>query len=110
MANTEVTAASEIAVADDKTEDKESRRSQWARRYPPLLSIIVALVIVFAVLPSSLNLPQTNPTQTLEYAPVPPDKKNDTPPQGNLASLGLAGSQSLEGDGALGGGLPALPT
>jgi hypothetical protein len=108
MADVESTAAAEVAVSED-TPEKESRRSQWARRYPPLLSILVALVIVFAVLPSSLNLPQTNPTQTLEYAPVPPDKKDPTPPQqGNLSSLGLAGSASIEGDGAVGGAVGGL--
>lgn len=108
MANAEH-ATDEITVVEDKTE-RESRRAQWARQYPPLLSIVAALLIAFFVLPSSLNLPQTNPTQTLEYAPVPPDKKDDsTPPQGNLSSLGLAGSASLEGDGAQGGKLPALP-
>jgi hypothetical protein len=41
------------------------------------------------VLPSSLKLPQTNPTQTLEYAPVPPTDQDSTPPLGNLGSLGL---------------------
>src|SRR3954466_4463963 len=108
MADVDESAAVEVAAMEDNTE-RDSRRSQWARRYPPLLSIIVALVIVFAVLPSSLNLPQTNPTQTLEYAPVPPDKKDQTPPQqGNLSSLGLAGSASIEGDGAIGGAVGGL--
>ncbi|MBW3668537.1 MAG: hypothetical protein KY443_04915 [Actinobacteria bacterium] len=56
-----------------------------------------AALIVLAVLPSSLNLPQTNPSQTLEYAPVPPDDETPPPPMpGNLSSLGLAGSSSLE--------------
>src|SRR5687768_11157954 len=83
---------------------------EWSRKYPPLVAILVALILAVAVLPSSLNLPQTNPTQTLEYAPVPPEDEEATPPQGNLNSLGLAGSQSIEGEGAvggeLGGGLP----
>jgi hypothetical protein len=55
------------------------------------------MLIALAVLPSSLNLPQTSPATTLEYAPVPPE--DDTPPppsSGNLSSLGLAGSSSLE--------------
>ena len=85
-------------------EPEAATRVSWAKRYPPLLSTIAAMVIALVVLPSSLNLPQTNPTQTLEYAPVPPEESDDPPPpQGNLSSLGLAGSSSLEGDGALGG-------
>lgn len=70
---------------------------QWARRYPPLLAVGVAMLIALAILPSSLNIPQTNPAQTLEYAPVPPDDEAPPPNQsGNLSSLGLAGSSSLE--------------
>ena len=79
------------------------RQSQWARKYPPLLAVGVAVLIALAVLPSSLNLPQTSPATTLEYAPVPPSDENPPPPSGNLSTLGLAGSSSLEGDGALGG-------
>jgi hypothetical protein len=71
--------------------------SRWARRYPPLLSIGVALLIAVAVLPSALNLPQTPPTQTLEYAPIPPDQNSDAPPQGNFSSFGLGQSASLSG-------------
>lgn len=72
----------------------------------------VLLLALLVVLPSSLNLPQSNPSQTLEYAPVPPD--DDEPPSadaGNFGSLSLAGSGGLSGStgeaGAGGGG--ALP-
>ncbi|HVF75858.1 MAG TPA: hypothetical protein VM938_12480 [Acidimicrobiales bacterium] len=78
-------------------ETTRGRPTEWARKYPPLLAVIAAALIVLGVLPSSLNLPQANPSQTLEFAPVPPD--DDTPPpamSGNLSSLGLAGSSSLE--------------
>ena len=78
----------------------------WARKYPPLLALAVALLIAIAVLPSSLNLPQTNPTQTLEYAPVPPDDSNTAPPQGNLSALGLGSSSGLNTTGAPGGSGP----
>jgi hypothetical protein len=64
----------------------------------------VALLIAVAVLPSALNLPQTPPTQTLEYAPVPPDQNSDAPPQGNFSAFGLGRSASVGGGGALGGG------
>ena len=61
------------------------------------------MVLLLAVLPSALNLPQTNPSQTLEYAPVPPED-NSTPPaaNGNFSSLSLAGrnSSTLRGDAA----------
>src|SRR5688572_9734801 len=58
-----------------------------ARDYPPMVIVSISLLALLAMLPSSLNLPQTNPTETLEYAPVPPD--DETPPlqTGNLAAL-----------------------
>ena len=87
--------------------------SEWSRKYPPLITILVALVLAIAVLPSALNLPQTNPTQTLEYAPVPPEDDDVPPPAGNLSSLGLGSSSGVAadaegGDGA-GDDLPPLP-
>src|SRR5205814_610274 len=76
----------------------------WSRKYPPLLALGVAALLMLAVLPNSLNLPQTNPTQTLEYAPVPPDKQSDeVPPSGNLAAVGLGTSSGIKGGGAPGG-------
>ena len=85
--------------------------SDWARRYPPLAAIAVAILLALVVLPSALNLPQTNPSTTLEYAPVPPNDKTPPPPAGNLSSLGLASTSGLQGSGApgtpnLAGGLP----
>ncbi len=68
----------------------------FARDYPPLLVVGAGLLIVLAVLPSSLNLPQTNPTETLEYAPVPPDDAENPPPAGNLSSLGLGTSAGID--------------
>ena len=85
----------------------------WGRKYPPLVTILVALILAIAVLPSALNLPQTNPTQTLEYAPVPPEDSDDPPPAGNLSSLGLGSSSGVaedaEGGEGPGGTLPPLP-
>lgn len=67
----------------------------WVRRYPPLFSMVVAVFIGVTVLPSALNLPQSNPSTVLEYAPVPPD--DDTPPssEGSISSLGLGQSSGL---------------
>jgi hypothetical protein len=110
--NNEIPAQPEGPNDQDLTEGEELQAQRtWARRYPPLISLIAAMLIAVIVLPSSLNLPQTNPTQTLEYAPVPPEDSDNPPPaQGNLSSLGLAGSSGLEGDGAAGGGgAGALP-
>jgi len=56
-------------------------------RYPPLAVVIVALVLTVFALPSALNLPQANPSQTLEYAPVPGDQGQTA--GGNFAGLGL---------------------
>lgn len=77
--------------------------ADWGRKYPPLLAIGVGLLIAAMVLPSSLNLPQTNPTETVEYAPVPPDETLEDPPPSNFAQLGLGTSEGVEGEGASGG-------
>jgi hypothetical protein len=79
--------------------------ARWSRSYPPLALLAVAVVIAAFVLPSSLNLPQSNPSTVLEYAPVPPD--DDQPPdvQGNLSSLGLGSSSTL----GIGGKPPPPP-
>lgn len=91
--------------------DEKSKSNDWARRYPPLLTMLLALVLAVVVLPSSLNLPQTNPTQTLEFAPVPPDDENDDPPAGNAAALGAGDSSTIgaEGTGGEGDGGPPPP-
>lgn len=86
-------------------------RAEWARKYPPLLTIAIALLIAITILPSSLNLPQSNPTETLEYAPVPPNDEDSPPNQtGNFASLGLGRSAGIgSGDGE-GTGKAGAPT
>ena len=72
-------------------------RISGVRDYPPLALAGLVLLLLLAVLPSALNLPQTNPAETLEYAPVPPEDDEDvTPPSGNFASLGLGGSGSFD--------------
>src|SRR5437879_9090935 len=71
-----------------------SRRRRWSRGYPPLILLALAVLAVVIVLPSSLNLPQSNPTTVLEYAPVPPQDKNP-PLQGNESNLGLGTSHTL---------------
>lgn len=74
------------------------------RTYPPLVLAGLAMLLLLAVLPSALNLPQTNPSQTLEYAPVPPEDENVTPPAGNFSSLGLGSSPSPGAAGEPAGG------
>ena len=75
----------------------------WARRYPPLAAVAAALLLLVFALPSALNLPQANPGQTLEYAPVP-GNSTSAPPGGNLAGLGLAA-----GSGSGSGAAPGAP-
>lgn len=67
------------------------------RRYPPASILMVAVLVAAVVLPSSLNLPQSNPSTVLEYAPVPPDEQTalESSGQGGFASLGVASSSSL---------------
>jgi hypothetical protein len=74
---------------------------RWSRSYPPLILLALAVLAVVIVLPSSLNLPQSNPTTVLEYAPVPPQDDNPPPVTGNLSTLGLGQSRTLAA-----GGLP----
>lgn len=83
------------------------------RNYPPLALAGLVSLLLLAALPSALNLPQTNPSQTLEYAPIPPENEETTPPAGNFASLGLGSSSSgpaagaaLEEEAAALGGIP----
>ncbi|MHB8507961.1 MAG: hypothetical protein ACYDGR_04835 [Candidatus Dormibacteria bacterium] len=77
----------------------------WSRRYPPLLVMLGALVLAIFALPSALNLPQANPGQTLEYAPVPGDR-GQAPAGGSFAGLGLGTSATGFGapNGAAGPG------
>lgn len=83
---------------------------EMARRYAPLGGIVVVLLLAFLVLPSSLTLPQANPSTTVELAPVPPSAQKINAPAANFSSLSLAGSSTLgtgTGPGA-GGGLGSL--
>jgi hypothetical protein len=77
----------------------------WQKKYLPMAALVAALVIALAVLPSSLNVQQPNPSQTLEYAPVPPKDDTPPPPQGNFANLGLGSSSGI----ASATTLPPLP-
>ncbi|HUZ43150.1 MAG TPA: hypothetical protein VMU63_02005 [Acidimicrobiales bacterium] len=83
---------------------------EMARRYAPLGGIVVVLLLAFLVLPSSLTLPQANPSTTLELAPIPPSGARINAPLANFSSLSLAGTSTLgtgTGPGA-GGGLGSL--
>lgn len=70
--------------------------SRKAANFTPLAMAAIAMLLILAVLPSALNLPQTNPTQTLEFAPVTDNEVQAPPAAGNLKSLGLGGSSSLQ--------------
>ncbi|HEX9889333.1 MAG TPA: hypothetical protein VGA69_07630 [Nitriliruptorales bacterium] len=81
-------------------------RGDWARRYAPLSGALVAVLLAVLVLPSALNVPQSNPTQTLEFAPIPPDDQDQPPPDtSNLESLSLGSSSSVIGDSRGGDGV-----
>ncbi|MFN2611566.1 MAG: hypothetical protein ABR507_11975 [Actinomycetota bacterium] len=61
--------------------------------------------LALVVMPSSLNLPQSNPQTVLEYAPVPPSDNNNPPPSSNgLSTLGLGTSAGLGAGDASGNG------
>lgn len=67
----------------------------WLRKYPPLLALVTSLLIAVLILPSALNLPQANPTQVQEFAPVPPDIDQPPSSEGSISQLGLGFSNSL---------------
>ncbi|HEX9888729.1 MAG TPA: hypothetical protein VGA69_04585 [Nitriliruptorales bacterium] len=90
-------------------------RSRWDR-YPPLTGALIAVLLAVFVLPSSLNVPQSNPTQTIEFAPVPPEDEQPPPPEtGDVNALGLGSSSTAPsgdapgGDGRGGAELPPVP-
>jgi len=76
-------------------QDLDSTRSGWLKNYPPLITFLLAVMIAVLVLPSSLNLPNSNPSTVLEYAPVPPEDDTPSPPEGNISQLGLGSSSGL---------------
>ncbi|HEX9888789.1 MAG TPA: hypothetical protein VGA69_04885 [Nitriliruptorales bacterium] len=79
--------------------------SGWPRRYAPLSSALIATLLAIFVLPSALNVPQSNPSQTLEFAPVPPAVDDPPPPDaGNVETLSLGMSASVTGDAPGGDG------
>src|SRR5687768_16669513 len=87
--------ARSVAVTSPTT---RSRRR--ARDYPPLAAAALVALLILAILPSSLNLPQSAPTEQLEFAPVPPEDDVTTPPAGNFSSLSLAGGNTIGSDGS----------
>ena len=77
------------------------------RTYPPLVLAAVMMLGLLAVLPSALNIPQSTPSETLEYAPVPPEDQNQPPPAtGNFSSLGLGSSSAIGAEPAPDGEVP----
>jgi len=75
-----------------------------SRRYPPLLIAVAAIVVAVLILPSSLKLQQANPSETEQFAPVPPSDHPQANPVGNLTSLSLGSSATLGLDGTGGTG------
>src|SRR5688572_6143960 len=78
------------------------RRQPPSRQYPPLVLAALMMLLLLGVMPSALNIPQSNPAETLEYAPVPPEDQDQPPPatSGNFSSLGLGSSSGLASSAA----------
>ena len=74
------------------------------RRWPPLVAALVSAVLVFLVLPNPLSIPQTNPSASAEYAPVPGDAQ-----QAQSANFSQTSTATSAGVGAGGDGLGAIP-
>src|SRR5689334_13432118 len=73
----------------------ERSAPERVRRYTPLAVLSACILIAVFGLPSLLNLPQSNPGEVAEYAPVPPDNNSAAPPGGNFAGLGLGTGSNL---------------
>ena len=73
----------------------------WLRRYPPIVLVVLGALLAAWLLPSALNLPQSNPNETAEYAPIPPNQNSSAPP-GSLGALGLGESSTLSTEAQLG--------
>lgn len=86
-------------VEEVKKAAATDRANRAIRHYAPVIGILLTvLMITIVVLPSSLNLPQSNPTEVPDYAPIPPDDENPPPitSAAGFSSLGLASSGTLE--------------
>jgi len=89
---------------------KPTRDSAVRGGLPPVVSGMLAIVLALFVLPSALNVPQSNPTQTLEFAPIPPQDDQPPPPEpGNVETLSLGTSSTAPAGDADGGAGPGLP-
>ena len=78
--------------------------SNLQRRWPPIAAAILSAVLVFLVLPNPLSIPQTNPSASAEYAPVPGDAQ-----QAQSANFSQTSEATSAGVGAGGEGEGALP-
>jgi hypothetical protein len=61
----------------------------WTRVFPPLLVPLAVIVAAVFVLPSALTLPRSEPSNVVEYAPVPPSHPPAASAPGDLESLAL---------------------
>ena len=84
------------------------------RRFGPLTSLVVAAVLAFLVLPSTLTLPNPSPTSQEEIAPVPPTQSKTNPPVSNFTSLNSGsngdGLGAGQGGGTKVGAIPPPPS
>jgi len=84
-----------------------SRGRTWQRRYPPLLTVVLAIALVALVMPSALRLPQSNPREVPEFAPVPGQQQAG---QAGASFDGLGAAAGPDGGPAAGPGSGTPPT
>ncbi len=93
----------------------KSNNADQLRRFGPLTSLVIAAVLAFVVLPSTLTLPNPSPTSQEEIAPVPPTQSKVNPPVSNFTSLSAGTTGNGLGTAGSGGGtapgtIPAPPS
>lgn len=96
------------------TSASSHRGSNLQRRAPLFVWFSIAMAVLIVVLPSALNLPQSNPNTVPEFAPVPSDQVAEQS-GGNLSSLGVTSSRGLGsgtgiGEDIVGAGKGRRPT
>jgi hypothetical protein len=68
-----------------------------SNRWPPIFALGLTALLVFAVLPNPLRIPQNNPAAQAEYAPVPGEQQNSE--NANFGETGQAESGGIGSGG-----------
>jgi len=77
------------------------------KKWPPVVALGFAFLLVFLVLPNPLRIPQNNPQASAEYAPVPGNNQENQ--DSNFSQTNSASSAGIGSGGTGSGALPGVP-